>query len=375
MGVMNNEDSRSYYDILQILPTAETEIIDVVYRRLCKKYHPDVNKKDTNEQIIRSITEAYSVLGDPTSRAIYDKLLLSEQTENRETNVDYRKTGKSIEKNNETAKKKEKEEIGVALDKVLTYFGYLSEGHIHGAYQLLCTEDKGKVPLKDFVEWQEAVNHLYQIGDINATLFRVHHKKNGLSLIEILVEGREIDLEMDDIKTVRIIKNVIKENNGWFLKLGYDEVRGLTAKFRLMAESRHPRVVGVDELLILAEHEVYRYKRFRIPFTIVVFRVLSGSGYVPVGLWEAKVLSWVSHSMDALRLTDVLARVHTGDCMLLLPHTDVKQAEMALSKLSDFVKKFANAEGADVNFVLSVDQYNGQDMSRWFTQLIDEVKK
>ena len=34
----------SYYDLLQVQPTADWEIIEVAYRRLIRKYHPDVNR-------------------------------------------------------------------------------------------------------------------------------------------------------------------------------------------------------------------------------------------------------------------------------------------------------------------------------------------
>jgi len=63
-----------YYQVLQVHPQAESEIIAAVYRKLAQKYHPDVAKdKETAEVRMKQINEAFSVLGDPQKRARYDE--------------------------------------------------------------------------------------------------------------------------------------------------------------------------------------------------------------------------------------------------------------------------------------------------------------
>lgn len=59
-----------YYSILQIIPQADSEVIQVVYRRLARKYHPDANG-DADK--MKLLNEAYAVLSDPKQRAAYDK--------------------------------------------------------------------------------------------------------------------------------------------------------------------------------------------------------------------------------------------------------------------------------------------------------------
>ncbi len=61
-----------YYKILQVDPLAEPEIIEVVYKRLVRKYHPDVNKASDANQRMQEINLAYEVLSDPQKRAEYD---------------------------------------------------------------------------------------------------------------------------------------------------------------------------------------------------------------------------------------------------------------------------------------------------------------
>jgi hypothetical protein len=57
-------------------PQAEPEIIEAAYRRLAKKYHPDVaTSRDAGERM-KEINAAYAVLRDPVQRAAYDRELL-----------------------------------------------------------------------------------------------------------------------------------------------------------------------------------------------------------------------------------------------------------------------------------------------------------
>lgn len=63
------------YQVLQVHPTAEPEVIDAAFRRLTRKYHPDVNRAPDATQVMGRITAAYQVLRDPERRAAYDREL------------------------------------------------------------------------------------------------------------------------------------------------------------------------------------------------------------------------------------------------------------------------------------------------------------
>ena len=67
------KDLPDLYRILQVDPSADPDVIDAVYRRLARKYHPDVNPSfDANRQM-QDINMAYEILGDPDRRAEYDR--------------------------------------------------------------------------------------------------------------------------------------------------------------------------------------------------------------------------------------------------------------------------------------------------------------
>jgi hypothetical protein len=61
------------YRVLQVHPSAEPEVIEAAYRRLARKYHPDVNPDPGAAVRMRELSAAYDVLRDPARRAEYDR--------------------------------------------------------------------------------------------------------------------------------------------------------------------------------------------------------------------------------------------------------------------------------------------------------------
>src|SRR3972149_5922684 len=65
----------AYYTILGVPRTASKDEIKRAYRRLAKKYHPDLNKESPKaaEEKFKQLSEAYEVLADDEKRRIYDQ--------------------------------------------------------------------------------------------------------------------------------------------------------------------------------------------------------------------------------------------------------------------------------------------------------------
>lgn len=65
---------RDYYEVLDLQKGASDKAIKAAYRKLARKYHPDVNPGDTaSETRFKEISEAYQVLSDPKKRSMYDR--------------------------------------------------------------------------------------------------------------------------------------------------------------------------------------------------------------------------------------------------------------------------------------------------------------
>ena len=67
-------DFKDYYDIMGVKRDATQDDIKRAYRRLARKYHPDVSKEADAEARFKDLGEAYAVLKDPEKRAAYDQL-------------------------------------------------------------------------------------------------------------------------------------------------------------------------------------------------------------------------------------------------------------------------------------------------------------
>lgn len=69
------EPARTLYEILQVDPRAEPEVLEAAFRRLARKYHPDISGTTEGDRRMRELNAAYEVLRDPRRREQYDRAL------------------------------------------------------------------------------------------------------------------------------------------------------------------------------------------------------------------------------------------------------------------------------------------------------------
>src|SRR5271157_5879544 len=71
---MATTTKKDYYELLGVKKSASAEDIRKAFRKLARKYHPDVNPDKSAEERFKAISEANEVLSDPKKRKIYDQV-------------------------------------------------------------------------------------------------------------------------------------------------------------------------------------------------------------------------------------------------------------------------------------------------------------
>jgi len=77
-------EHKDYYKTMGVAPTATDKEIKLAYRRLARKYHPDISKEANAEAHFKEVGEAYEALRDPKKRQAYDDYLQQVASRQRE---------------------------------------------------------------------------------------------------------------------------------------------------------------------------------------------------------------------------------------------------------------------------------------------------
>jgi curved DNA-binding protein CbpA/GGDEF domain-containing protein len=382
-----------FYCLLQVHPEAETEIIQTAYKRLCKKYHPDVNPSPLATERMKQINAAFEILGDERRRKAYH----AEWVRNTARPLQARPFAPPAPPVRERVVYVRPEPVRYgggtrgAYQVVLDYFGHLSRRRHREAFALVSDADKKNFSYGSFVEWQDSVSELYEIGSVQAKLFKNHPQMKAgadlrLKAEEFAVTITEKILDTGRVSEYSMNKYAVLETpsgndayEGWRIYLGYRDLTALTLQFRTAVHQEEARMMGVwerykdttDLIMGMAnlagfeksvQDEAYRHRRYRRPFTLCVL-----SAALPARMTDAaqreRVVRYIGYIISKnIRPIDQAAFL--GDCRfgLMLAETDEGGADKAAARIMNIVRHdIAACFDFEVDIRAGIAEYDGRE--------------
>ena len=348
-----------HYRVLGVNMGAGIADVTSSYKRLCRKYHPDVNDDPGSEELMKRINIAYAVLREKLIReaAFRERTPYSRPVR--------RYAGTETRANNATTRKAGAESEREAFSVLERYFKSICACDYTGAYACLSSYDKRSISRASFIEWRKSVARLYPIRAFKIT--------GGLQVATVsfndgrtfsarryriaVTEGSTSD---ESTQSGTVEKLVINENGLWRVFLGYRGVSELTRTFEERYEAKRKRDVtkrweeyyaGIcpeyDMLSLMGmrkavSHEIYRQKRFGGMLTFAAISVKAG-GSQEAGQ-EELLRSAAGTICGTLRETDIPAYAGDGVFAILFVELRKKNVEEIVSRLIEKIRKNAGAQ-------------------------------
>lgn len=204
---------KNYYYILGLLETASADEIKTAYRKLTKKFHPDVNEGDKFfEDKFKEIQEAYDVLSDKTKKSIYDlnrRNELSSSNENvRSTNVHLSDFNNAM--NSPQSKKKGDYRFSVSIFIIMgllilfVFFIFISRENVNIKFKPMVSKPKAVCNCEPILTTKNTFIHYSDFSaSAQANLYYDHDTLIGdIDSVEIMEceINRRFDEDIEDIK-------------------------------------------------------------------------------------------------------------------------------------------------------------------------------
>lgn len=330
-----------YYKCLQVDQEADQEIIDMAYKKLSMKYHPDKNNSKKAHELMCVINEAYETLSNPTARQAYNRLLNLPQN-----------FKKSTSNHNALIFEKNKEAIQVASNYLKKYFEYIKNQNYSRAYQLIHPAHRKELSYSHFKKWQHMVSMVYEIKEfyiepkaIDFNVISGNHEISELITFDVVVE--EFNQIMDQIERDRFQKYLVlyKDEVGIFLdQLDVFEVMNRFEKLNQLKKGRLTNVkkwiqgdlrARNSRFFNLIDLEVERYMRYDTPFSIVFFKIDIQQKIDPNKTYRhiKEIL------MENTRRLDKLSQLESNLYAVMLPGTLLDEGRLFADKINEIISE------------------------------------
>ncbi|MBN2852605.1 MAG: DnaJ domain-containing protein [Clostridia bacterium] len=325
--------NKNFYEILQVQYDADAEVIDAAYRRLCKKYHPDLCKESQASEMIIHLNLAHETLSDPIKREAYDIRYLSTKL--------LKKTDSRIEESKEI---------------LSSYIIHLKKEEFEKAYLLLSAKDKRNIPENKFIEWQSEVSKVYSIGNHDIKFFRKEISKK-IEMYEFDVTIREKLIRDNTIQNYSFSKKVIYEKGLWKILLDYQEVDSFISRFYI--KSIHEQynnevkkeILSYKHFLNAVKMESERFMRYNRIYSIAMISLNESAVKEELKKYLHSVIKITSKN---LRMLDSVGLFKNNVIVVLLPETKFFGAKKVCDKLSKLFKESGEINRHNCQYKFSI---------------------
>lgn len=354
------DDWEDYYLILQVHYLAEDEVIEGAYRKLSKKYHPDVNTEIGATAKMQQINNAYAVLSDPSLRKQYFLRWIEKHSGLNSTSKEKSQANKKIFSYDPTK--------GILIQ----YFQLISQQKFSLAYALLCKADQKNISKADFIKWQTQVAEVFELRSFDCTVKELYADITVQNtfyayLVVFNVNVVEVNHVMERVEEDDFTKSIVFENNEWRLLLGYKDVSSMIKKYDELAQfkksnlaekKKSHRLQNTDSLSGLlnrrgftenALKEQTRRNRYGNVFSIVLCE-LSIQCHSNEKL-EQVIRQSGQLIKSCLRTLDISCRWKGTKFYILLPETPLELAQVVTVKIRKKIqRRFENEKEIFVTF-------------------------
>lgn len=347
------EKFTDYYKMLEVHYDAGQEIINAAYRCFSKIYHPDINSEKNAAERMKLINVAYNTIGNPRKRQDYHQEWLKHNTVRISGQLKTNSAGNFARY--QASRISEERLAEKALED---FFDDVIKENWEKSYERLTDEDKKSVPIKDYIEWKQAVTNLYKLGNYKIQYFNTFHncEYSGISYPKILhfsVCLTEMEVFTGMVNQESTQKYVALDNGEWRVCLGYSDLRPSIRKYSYLSQSI-PKV-NREELLSKAldnidpltgmlnrkgfsgqvEREFQRSRRYGNPLTLATVEIRHGEMEEKAFLEQREIL--ISNTAEALssniRNTDIIGRITETALGILFVETKVENIRATLLRL------------------------------------------
>jgi diguanylate cyclase (GGDEF)-like protein len=291
-------------------------------------------------------------------------------------------------------------ETNISIEKIAekaleSFFNDLIHEQWERSYRKLTAADSSNVSLDEYIEWKEAVTHLYKLGNYKIQYYSCYNNceyagKTFPQILHFAVDLTEMEVFSGKVNQEQTQKYVALDKGEWKVCLGYADLKPSIRRFQYLAQVL-PKInsddiikKALDNIDPLtgnlsrkgftkeAEKEFQRSKRYGNPIALAVVDIRPSEGREDDFDEEKDML--VSHVSEALscniRNTDIIGRCTDTALGILFIETQLESAKATLLRLLELIEI---SEGLNYEIYWAISALENDDIDLLLQDTLDKA--